>query len=366
MTITIVGSGIAGSYLAYKLSKTDDKIIFLEEDEIIGIPKHCTGLVTNEIFSYEEIPQEIIINHFQKAKIHVKNYSITIKVDDYLLDRVKLEQFFYNLSKVKKIKSFKVSEIIKNKQGYIISDGSKKIKATKIVGADGVKSIVRRTVFPQNEIQFYSGIQSLIKGKFNPKRYDVYLERRYSDALFGWLVPLNEKLALIGVAAYKKTHQYFKHILNDLEIKNEQVIETFGGAIPIFNPRNKVEKDNAYLIGDAAGQVKATTGGGVVQIFKAANLLVKAINNNTSYEKLAKKEINPELKLHRKLHCFVKSLNDKDYEDILKKLSDGNLLEKISINRDSLKQGLIKIAKLALKRPALLKYFPKLLSCMMI
>ena len=44
-------------------------------------------------------------------------------------------------------------------------------------------------------------------------------------------------------------------------------------------------KEDIFLLGDAATQVKATTGGGIIQSLMAAKELASAIENNTSYEK---------------------------------------------------------------------------------
>ena len=45
---------------------------------------------------------------------------------------------------------------------------------------------------------------------------------------------------------------------------------------------SKTKKDNIYLVGDAATQVKATTGGGIIQGLKAAQALTNSILNKTT------------------------------------------------------------------------------------
>ena len=364
MVIAIIGSGIAGSYLAYKLSKSHNKkdIILIEEHDKIGYPKHCTGLVTKTINKIEKIPKNLIINELDTAILHIDDLSIKLKVRDVLLDREKLEQHFYDLAKVKKIKKSKVKEISKRENKYIISDGEKEFIADKIIGADGPNSIVKRTLFKENKLEFYSGIQAVVKGNFKSNTYEVYFDKKYSDVMFSWIVPINSKKALIGVAAQRKTKDYFNRFLTDLNIDNTKIIEKFGGTIPVFNPRNRIEKQNAYLIGDSAGQVKATTGGGIIPIMRAANLLKKSLDEDLSYETLVKKNLNKELKVHLKIHNLLKSFDERELKAFFETLNESGLFKIISKNdRDDFSKILLKLIVSGFKHPKIIKYYLKAL-----
>ena len=67
--------------------------------------------------------------------------------------------------------------------------------------------------------------------------------------------------------------------------ENKGIIEYQAGLIPVYNPRQKAQKENILLIGDAAAQVKATTGGGIIQGLTAAECAANSISENISYEK---------------------------------------------------------------------------------
>jgi len=82
--------------------------------------------------------------------------------------------------------------------------------------------------------------------------------------------------------------------------------ESFG-IIPVHKPGIRTQYPNLVTVGDAAGQVKASTGGGIIFGCIAAEHATKP-----DYERLWRKEIGYDLRLHLMIH------------QILNRLSDGN------------------------------------------
>ena len=129
--IKIIGAGPIGCYCGYRLGKHFDVEIF-EEDKEIGKPKHCTGIVTNEINKILKIPKNVVVNKIKKAElISPNNESVTLNVDDIVLDRVKFDQFL--AEKAEDIGC----KIRKNKR-------MTNAKGDFIIGADGAMSEVAK------------------------------------------------------------------------------------------------------------------------------------------------------------------------------------------------------------------------------
>ena len=88
------------------------------------------------------------------------------------------------------------------------------------------------------------------------------------------------------------------------------------GTIPVYHPKQKLNKENCYLLGDAAGYVKATTLGGLVPALKQAEILVDCVKNNKDYQKecrvLAKR-----LKLHLILRNILDKFSNKDWDRLV-------------------------------------------------
>ena len=98
---------------------------------------------------------------------------------------------------------------------------------------------------------------------------------------FAWVVPESKQIARIGLIARQKAGMLFKDFITDRIGKNykTKIIELQGGLSPVYNPKVQTQKDNVYLVGDAASMVKATTAGGIVQGLIGAEALVNSIEN---------------------------------------------------------------------------------------
>ena len=130
------------------------------------------------------------------------------------------------------------------------------------------------------------------------------------------------------------------------------------GLIPVYDQRKATQKNNLYLIGDAAGQVKATTGGGLVPGIKAALICAESIRNRTNYHKAWKKSLGKELMTHLLIRNTLDRFTDSDYDALLQKLSDKKITKIFKKhNRDS---GFRIALSLISRKPSLIKFAPKL------
>ena len=107
-------------------------------------------------------------------------------------------------------------------------------------------------------------------------------------------------------------------------IKGAERATGYASIIPL-EARKKTVSGNVILVGDAAGQVKATTGGGIIFGIACARMAAKTIENNikkgtnlNSYEKLWRSKYGFDLKLHKFIHSYYSSLTTKRFEVFIK------------------------------------------------
>ncbi|MFX1496745.1 MAG: hypothetical protein ACFFBH_04390 [Promethearchaeota archaeon] len=331
--ICIIGGSIAGNYLSYLLANSNLKICIIEEHSNIGLPFQCAGIISQKLTNLINIPKNIILNRVKIARIVApKGKFIRLSGSDnpYIIDRVALDRLFYYKIKDKsnityflneKFKNFEFREEIAQKELFITTD-KRLIKAKMIIGCDGPLSRVGKLISVKNKIIY--AIQIRISGEFDENEAVLYFHQRWKE-LFGWIVPEGDNIYRIGLATCSKLKKNFEFYLKKLGLKFEHKLDQQGGIIP-FGFMNKLAFNNGFLLGDAAGQVKATTGGGIIMLLKAAKIACNCIKlcfirNNFSkkfikkhYEIPCKKSIGRELKIHYLLRLILMRLSNKDFK----------------------------------------------------
>ncbi len=355
--ISIIGAGPAGNYLAYLLAKNNFDVSVFEEHETAGMPVQCTGITTSYLGKLVELKEDFVVNKVNKARIFAPdNHFIDIKLDDnIILDRARFDQYLMEKAKKAGAKLF-LSHRFLGYKGNIIkvqnikANMIKDIETDYLIGADGPLSDVAKSAGLKNKKDFLIGIQARVRlNNSNIVEFYPFIER------YAWVVPESKDIVRIGLATRKNP----KKALNDFlrkRLKKYEIIDMQAGLIPVYNPKIKTQKENIFLVGDAAAMVKATTGGGIIQGMMAARALAGSIINKKDYNKEWKKAIGRDLLIHLKIGSIMNKFSAKDWNYLIE-LFNKEKTKKIlsSYDRDFPSKFLV---KLALTEPRLL-YFLK-------
>jgi len=334
--ITIVGAGPAGSYLGYLLAKQGQKVTILEEHDAIGYPIQCTGIVTNSIENFFKLKKDVIAKKLDKVVVVSKNNKIAVNTDEIVMWRSKFDQFVAEMAQDAGAKILLNSKFIGfDGENTIIAkdkknNKTKKIRTDIIVGADGPYSAVAKAVSCKrvahshvagldSDSRNYVGMQAKVKLKMDTTSFETYFGNDFPN-FFGWCVPESEDVARLGIGCFENVQEHFYKFLKGRTGK-KNVLCWESGLIPVHNPKKIIQKGNIYLIGDAATQVKATTGGGIIPSLKAAQTLCDCIINKKNYNKEFKKQSGRELLLHLRIRNALNKFSDKDYDRLLDLMS---------------------------------------------
>jgi len=319
----------------------------------IGLPFQCAGIISQKLSKLIELPKEIVLNRVNTAKIVSPSGSfINLSGNErpYVVDRIELDRLFYNKVKdnpkiiyylAERYKSFEYR--IENGKKYLLIETSKrKIIAKMLIGCDGPLSLVGKQLNVKNDVIFASQIR--VNANFYDNEAAMYFNPQWKH-LFGWIVPESNRIYRIGIASAKNVNKCFKRFLNELSVDFNNKLDQQGGIIP-YGVMNKLAFDNVLLLGDAAGQVKATTGGGIVMLLTAAKHASNCIHRcfedeNFSkriiqkyYEKPCSQTIGKELKLHFIIRLILENFKDNDFEIFFKIIKENKIEHLITFYGD--------------------------------
>jgi digeranylgeranylglycerophospholipid reductase len=338
MDVAIIGAGPVGLTCAYELAKEGQRVTVYEEHARIGRPVQCTGIVTSSIKGLAPF-KESVVNRLSKVRITAGRSMVELPAKDLVLDR---EAFDRNLAE-------RAETLVKIEIGKRLSVVP---EADAVIGADGPDSFVRKIINPGHVPRYLVGKQAVVKGSFERDVFEVYLGS-VAPGFFAWVVPEDDTTARIGVAASKNTEDAFRKFMGTL---NARPISYQAGLIPIHDPRIRIMRGNSYIVGDAALQVKATTGGGLVPGLRSAKILADCLNHGGSYQSRCRLSVGKELLAHLMLRRMLDKFTDPDYEDLIQSLQRlGPSFEKHS--RD---QSIRLCASVLLREPTLLRHVRKM------
>lgn len=271
----VIGGGPSGSNVSFDLVTKGFKVRFIDIKENIGVPNHCSGLVDKRVVDL--VGNDLVLSRPEVADVVTPAGSFSLKSRRmYVLDRVALDKKLAEsavsegagLSTRSMLLDFKMEDSfvrshLKTREGY------ETVESKFIIGADGPTSSVRRILGIKSP-KLLTSVQFDIRKKSD--KVKIILDRSSTSDFFAWEVPAGDEVE-VG-ASGSGSYDIVKRMT-----KEENVIRRRGGIVPM-GP-TALGSGKAFLIGDAAGMSKATTGGGLYSAVVSGQALSMAIQNGT-------------------------------------------------------------------------------------
>ena len=275
--VVIAGGSISGLLTAREVAKKGYSVLVLEEGFEVGTPDHCGGLVSKTALSDLEIntsekiydcainDASIFSPSGKMLEINSKNQQI-ISVDRRQLDKQAAYQAQKYGAKIIVNSSYKE----KTKEGVSTSIGD--IDCKILVDCRGVGALVndnRNGILLSAQYEVYA--DWIVNG-----HVEVYFDQIKYPGFFAWIIPSGNGIGKVGVAG--KDINTSKTIEEFLKDKGKySTIRKIFSPIWINGPiKNFVSKD-VVTVGDAAGQSKPTTAGGIYSCGMGGIMAGKAI-----------------------------------------------------------------------------------------
>ena len=285
--VIVIGAGPCGSFTALKLARLGKRVTVFEEHSQIGIPSHCAGhlsLKGLKQLGLNTLPPEIVENTFYGANFFSpkgNEFSVHLsqpvtcavdraKFDKYICEKAKDAGAHYHLnSRVEAL-------IMENAfaKGAIVEEGGTKEnwRTRVVVDAEGISSRMTREVGLPQPQKILKGVEAEVENVKDAESdtVDVYLGNNYAPGFYAWLIPKKDGRAKVGLAARTGNP---KELLQKLMLKNPaasrklrsaRILRTMFHPIALGGPTRQAYSNGFLAVGDAASQVKPTTGGGVI------------------------------------------------------------------------------------------------------
>ena len=380
--VVIIGSGPVGSTIAYYLSQKNLDVTLVDKKNQIGYPLQCAGILSKHIFDYNELPDNLILNTVKGAFLHTQNHILKVEKQEnaaYIIDRIAYDEHLFKRAienGVKFINEKAIDYDIENGITYL-SHGTQ-INSKVIIGCEGYNSGLSQKMgntqsnFNASQMLVEISDENIQSFRDSIASIDEYVDTYLTNDIlpgFLWVIPLGNNQFRVGLFS-NHTHKQQNDMLNDFLNQNfeYEIIEKYKGFIPIFNEKNLLVKGHAVLIGDAAGQVKPTSGGGLLIGFDACEMasrhVANAVENDDinllrDYQKEFHKKYHKEFSYPFKVQRTLGLLSDEDLDYFFMKLRQNDCERIISEYGDMDKQSTL--VKEFIKRGLIFKIMPTFL-----
>lgn len=275
--VIIAGGSVSGLLAGREIAAKGLSVAILEEDAEIGTPEHCGGLVSiNGIQNLGIIPSSNAIeNKIKYARIFSYSKIFELNAQEQkviVLDRrVFDKQIAFQTQRLGgdiRVRCSMRSISQKNDSGndddhnhyyYDVRTSEGNLKCNYFVDARGVTSILQRNregVLQSAQYEVYASWieRDTIEVKFDSQRYPGF---------FAWIIPTGRGKAKVGVAGKSINAANALKSYIDSKGQSYSVIRKVYAPIWVRGPLETFVFGRTLIIGDAAGQTKPTTAGGI-------------------------------------------------------------------------------------------------------
>jgi digeranylgeranylglycerophospholipid reductase len=336
--VVIIGGGPAGLFAAARLATAGFHTALLEEHASVGEPVHCTGVLAADAFDEFTLPRRSLLNQLTTARFrspagHEVVYSgervEAVVIDRRMFDQDLLERATAAGADIER--GARVTGVQIHSDGVVVTSATTKHRARACILACGANySLHRQVGFGIPRLFLHTAQLEL------PARRLGDVELHFGAAIapkgFGWVVPVarpGDERARIGVMCDGDAPGYFQRLA-------QRIVPRWGVAGDFPRPRQKIlplapisrtYADRLLAVGDAAGLVKPTTGGGIyyslVSAALAAETLSDALLRNdlgasrlAAYEERWRERLAGEFQAQTRLRMIAHRMTDSDIEQL--------------------------------------------------
>jgi digeranylgeranylglycerophospholipid reductase len=356
--VIVVGGGPCGLFSALTAAKLGVDVIVCEEHKEIGVPSHCAGHVSlNGLKRLRlDLPREVVENEIKGAVFYSPSgYEFRVRFDSpvtCVLNRVLFDKFLAKLTEEVGVTyqfGTRVESLFSD-SGQVkgVSVKGEVLKSNIVIDCEGCSSILlKKASFPTlDKSMVVKGVEAEVDKveDVNHDTVEVYLGQKYAPSLFAWIIPRPDGSAKVGLATKTgnpKTYlqNFFSHNPKAIDkLRHSKFVSVSYHSLTLGGPLAKTYHNGLLIVGDAASQVKPTTGGGVIMGLNCAKIAgetaSEAIKHGDSsagflsrYQRRWQKAIGFDMTVMRQMRLMLNRLPDRRLDKIIALCSQLHLNE---------------------------------------
>jgi digeranylgeranylglycerophospholipid reductase len=343
--VVVLGGSVAGLIASREISRSNIDVTVFEEHREIGVPEKCDGLVSSS--GIEELgilpPSYVIQNRLSRARFFSPSFK-EIAIDArkqrvIVLDRNKFDKHIAELAARNGAKievGKRVSQSTSSEEKISVQVEKQSIQCDYLLDCGGYESYIN------SGGDALQGGQYLAYGKwFDKDTVEVYFDPVETPGFFKWVIPLSSDTAKIGAAG--EAINTFQVLDKFVKEKGAVVFRKMAAPVLCFGTSKSFVKGRVVLAGDAAGQAKPTTGGGIYTGgyggMLAGRSVSEAIAKNdsrllTGYEEAWNSKFGKEFRLQSYARKVFSNLKREQVDRLFEMVSASDLPKRISEEGD--------------------------------
>jgi len=335
--VIVIGGGPVGSYVAFKLAEMGHGVAVLERHKQPGEQVCCTGIISQKCITAFAIDENVILRQANSAKLFSPSGTL-IRLWREQTQAGIVDRAAFDVAIAGKAQS-KGAEYLPNSltSDIQVEDDRVRVEAVRqskklnlearaavVATGSGSKLVERLGLGRVGD--FVTGAQAEVETD-GIDEVEVYLGRDIAPGSFAWLVPTSPPKALVGLLSRHSPQLYLKRLISSLQaqgkIARDKAEPCYRGIS--LKPLPRTYGERLLVVGDAAGQVKPTTGGGIYygllcadiaadtlhQALKDDNLSARTLAN---YQRRWRKKLGRELEISYYARKLYERLSDKQVD----------------------------------------------------
>jgi digeranylgeranylglycerophospholipid reductase len=308
--VVVVGAGPAGSTAARYAAEAGADVVLIDRRSKVGTPVQCAGYLPTQAELAEMLPDVhdqdelypvdesfVLARTYESVMVSPKGRKKTLRFDGITIDRSAWDPHLVDLA-VKAGAEFRPSTHATGLEQGVLRTDRGDLLAGVVIAADGPHSRVRRSLGLPDPKLIAPALNAPSK-MLHSGKIEMHFATEAPGA-YAWIIPAGQGMAHVGLGADpRRKVEDLKANLESFAAKvGAELGPITGGFVPSAGPIKRTVSGNVILVGDAAGQVMASNGGGVPIALAAgraagqiAARTVRGSGDLSEYQRRWKKEV---------------------------------------------------------------------------